>query len=126
LKKLDGQTWTDAVHSNAGGLVRKRYIVRKLPQYLVFHLTRFTRNNFFVEKNPTIVTFPVKNLEMKDYLDSGDNINQMAQLYPEQINENASIVALKKLISKYGTLEDKRAATVVVEKPALVELARYK
>jgi hypothetical protein len=26
------------------------------------------KNNFYMEKNPTIVTFPVKNLELRDYL----------------------------------------------------------
>jgi len=29
---------------------------------------RFKKNNFFFEKNRTIVTFPVKNLEMRDYI----------------------------------------------------------
>jgi hypothetical protein len=29
---------------------------------------RFTKNNFFIEKNPTLVTFPVKNLDLKDAL----------------------------------------------------------
>lgn len=29
-------------------------------------LQRLTKNNFFVEKNPTIVNFPVKNWEVKD------------------------------------------------------------
>lgn len=35
-------------------------------RYLIFHLARFTKNNFYVEKNPTIVNFPVKNLELRD------------------------------------------------------------
>ena len=29
-------------------------------------MRRFTKNNFFVEKNPTIVNFPVKNLKLRD------------------------------------------------------------
>jgi len=29
---------------------------------------RFTKNNFFIEKNPTLVTFPVKNLDLKEAL----------------------------------------------------------
>lgn len=45
---------------------RKQYRIVQLPEYLVCHLKRFTKNTWFVEKNPTIVTFPVKNLEMKD------------------------------------------------------------
>ena len=31
----------------------------------VRHLQRFTKNNFFLEKNPTIVNFPLNNLEMR-------------------------------------------------------------
>jgi len=33
---------------------------------MVLHMRRFTKNNFFVEKNPTIVNFPVKNLKLQD------------------------------------------------------------
>eukprot|EP00798_Chlamydomonas_sp_ICE-L_P031404 gene31404-6570_t len=35
---------------------------------MCLHMKRFTKNNFFVEKNPTIVNFPVKNLELKDII----------------------------------------------------------
>lgn len=47
---------------------RKKYIITAdgIPKFLILHIKRFTKNNFFVEKNPTIVNFPVKNLEMKD------------------------------------------------------------
>lgn len=48
--------------------LKKTYCIDALPPYLIFHVKRFTRNNFFVEKNPTIVNFPVKNLELRDYL----------------------------------------------------------
>ena len=48
--------------------LKKKYHVQSLPPYLIFHVKRFTRNNFFVEKNPTIVNFPVKNLEVRDCL----------------------------------------------------------
>lgn len=37
----------------------KRFQLTKLPPYLVFCIKRFTKNNFFVEKNPTIVNFPI-------------------------------------------------------------------
>ncbi|CAH0477414.1 unnamed protein product [Peronospora belbahrii] len=48
--------------------LKKTYRIDTLPVYLIFHVKRFTRNNFFIEKNPTIVNFPVKNLELRDYL----------------------------------------------------------
>ena len=40
----------------------------RLPRYLIVHHKRFTKNNFFMEKNPTIVTFPVKNLQLSDHI----------------------------------------------------------
>ncbi|XP_021294510.1 U4/U6.U5 tri-snRNP-associated protein 2 isoform X2 [Herrania umbratica] len=64
LKKFDGETVTTTVRPPA----RMRYRVTRLPQYLILHMGRFTRNNFFREKNPTLVNFPVKNLELKDYI----------------------------------------------------------
>lgn len=66
LQKFDGSTWTDTVTKDAH--LRKRYRIKQLPQYLVLHLARFTKNNFTIEKNPTIVTLPVRNLEMRDYI----------------------------------------------------------
>ncbi|GBG91782.1 hypothetical protein CBR_g53671 [Chara braunii] len=63
LKKFDGETVHETVKTG-----RKRYKISRLPQYLVLHMKRFTKNNFFIEKNPTLVNFPVKNLELKDYL----------------------------------------------------------
>ncbi|KAG8387673.1 hypothetical protein BUALT_Bualt02G0045800 [Buddleja alternifolia] len=45
---------------------RMRYRVAKLPQYLILHMRRFTKKNFVVEKNATLVNFPLKNLELKD------------------------------------------------------------
>lgn len=65
LKKFDGETVTEVVRPNPA---RIRYRVTKLPQYLILFMRRFTKNNFFIEKNPTLVNFPVKNLELKDYI----------------------------------------------------------
>ncbi|KAI3440493.1 uncharacterized protein J3R85_003571 [Psidium guajava] len=65
LKKFDGEAVTEVVRPR---LARMRYRVMRLPRYLILHMRRFTKNNFFVEKNPTLVNFPVKNLELKDYI----------------------------------------------------------
>ena len=61
LKKFDGQHTSDDIKAG-----RRRFRLTKLPSYLVLHIKRFTKNNFFIEKNPTIVNFPVKNLELRD------------------------------------------------------------
>ncbi|KNC79257.1 hypothetical protein SARC_08342 [Sphaeroforma arctica JP610] len=44
------------------------YKIKQLPRYLIVYIKRFTKNNFFLEKNPTIVNFPVKNLDLKDFV----------------------------------------------------------
>ena len=43
---------------------RRRFRGTRLPRFLVLHVRRFLKNQFFREKNPTIVNFPVKNLEL--------------------------------------------------------------
>jgi len=46
----------------------KKYQLTKLPPYPIFHFKRFSKNKFFTEKNPTIVNFPCKNLDIADYV----------------------------------------------------------
>lgn len=65
LAKYDGRTWTD-LPGNV--LQRKQFTITRLPRYLVLHMRRFRRNNFFKEKNPTIVNFPLQGLDMRDYV----------------------------------------------------------
>ncbi|CAI0440101.1 unnamed protein product [Linum tenue] len=65
LKKFDGETITEVVRPH---IARMKYRVTRLPRYIILHMQRFKKNNFFIEKNPTIVNFPVKNLELKDYI----------------------------------------------------------
>ncbi|BBH02699.1 Ubiquitin C-terminal hydrolases superfamily protein [Prunus dulcis] len=52
LKKFDGETLIEVVRPR---IARMRYRVTRLPQYLILHMRRFTKNNFF-------------NLELKDYI----------------------------------------------------------
>lgn len=56
LERYNGTKYTDVLKS--GYQQRKRYSLTRLPQFIIFHLSRFTKNNFYMEKNPTIVTFP--------------------------------------------------------------------
>ncbi|KAL7292177.1 hypothetical protein TKK_0014132 [Trichogramma kaykai] len=46
----------------------KRFEIRKLPPYVILYIKRFTKNTFFVEKNPTIINFPIKNIDFGDIL----------------------------------------------------------
>lgn len=63
LEKFDGETIAFGLK---GSLEKKTYRIKSLPQFLVLHIARFTKNNFFVEKNPTIVSFPITNLDLSD------------------------------------------------------------
>jgi U4/U6.U5 tri-snRNP-associated protein 2 len=67
LKKFDGLTFSDAL-SRSGLAQRKQYRLLKLPKYLILHLARFKTNRYSREKNPTIVAFPVKNLDLGSYV----------------------------------------------------------
>ncbi|KAI9334707.1 u4/U6.U5 tri-snRNP-associated protein 2-like protein [Obelidium mucronatum] len=63
LEKYDGVTDKEYTQSI------KRFRLTKLPQFLIFHIKRFTKNNFTTEKNSTIVNFPIRGVDMREYLD---------------------------------------------------------
>nr|GAT61339.1 spindle pole body protein [Mycena chlorophos] len=64
LAKYDGKTFQES----AGQL--RRYKCQRLPPYIILHFKRFTKNQFVEEKNPTIVNFPLRGLDFKDYVDA--------------------------------------------------------
>jgi U4/U6.U5 tri-snRNP-associated protein 2 len=54
---------------------RKRYrLLHPLPPYLLFHIKRFSQNKFISERNPTIVTFDARNLDMAPYVEPNPQI----------------------------------------------------
>ncbi|KAK7954499.1 snRNP assembly factor [Apiospora saccharicola] len=64
LSKYDGRTAQEQ-HAQ-----RKRYrLMHPLPPYLVFHVKRFSTNKFVSERNPTIVTFDARNLDVSPYVE---------------------------------------------------------
>ncbi|CAK9301107.1 unnamed protein product [Gordionus sp. m RMFG-2023] len=46
----------------------KRFELTRLPPYLILCFKRFTKNTFYLEKNPTIVNFPIQDVEMAEYI----------------------------------------------------------
>lgn len=64
LAKYDGHT----TQESAGHL--RRFKCQQLPDYIILHFKRFTKNVFVEEKNPTIVNFPLRGLDFRDYLDA--------------------------------------------------------
>eukprot|EP00039_Didymoeca_costata_P007298 m.98366 g.98366 ORF g.98366 m.98366 type:complete len:558 (+) comp13632_c0_seq1:32-1705(+) len=71
LNKFDGVT--EKEYKTHKDLIVKKFRLTQLPKYLIVHLGRFTKNTFFTEKNPTVVTFPISNLILRDYLDIDEN-----------------------------------------------------
>ncbi|KIJ32696.1 hypothetical protein M422DRAFT_35742 [Sphaerobolus stellatus SS14] len=63
LSKYDGLTTQETL----GTL--KRYKLLRLPPYVILHFKRFTKNNFVEEKNPTIINFPLRGMDFREYLD---------------------------------------------------------
>ncbi|KII66179.1 U4/U6.U5 tri-snRNP-associated protein 2 [Thelohanellus kitauei] len=59
----------------------KRFIIIKLPKYLILHVKRFSHNYFFDEKNPTIVNFPLKGLDLSGYLHPGYRTDAKSSIY---------------------------------------------
>eukprot|EP00656_Telonema_subtile_P005449 TRINITY_DN1247_c0_g2_i3.p2 TRINITY_DN1247_c0_g2~~TRINITY_DN1247_c0_g2_i3.p2 ORF type:complete len:352 (+),score=142.86 TRINITY_DN1247_c0_g2_i3:895-1950(+) len=81
LQKFDGHTETVMFNGDI-----KNYQITKLPPYLVFHYKRFSSNKYFTEKNPTIVNFPVRNLDIQDYtlgVGVGFRFNLLANVFHE-------------------------------------------
>jgi len=58
----------------------KRYHITRLPNYLIFHIKRFTKNNWAKEKNPTIVNFPIKGIDLSDFSDD-PTVEKMGSQY---------------------------------------------
>ncbi|RCH80337.1 U4/U6.U5 tri-snRNP-associated protein 2, partial [Rhizopus stolonifer] len=50
----------------------RKYSITRLPQFLIFHIKRFNKNNWSHEKNPTIVNFPIKNIDMSHFTSDPD------------------------------------------------------
>ena len=75
LSKFNGATETSSKDS------LKWHRILSLPRYLILHIKRFGKNNWETEKNPTVVHFPVANLDVGE----GKTIIHLA---PQIVNTN--------------------------------------
>ncbi|GAA5892406.1 hypothetical protein JCM5296_003590 [Sporobolomyces johnsonii] len=69
LAKYNGLTTQES-----GGVLR-RFKITRLPPFLILHIKRFTSNRFLEEKNPTIVNFPLRGVDMSDYVDASQPLS---------------------------------------------------
>jgi U4/U6.U5 tri-snRNP-associated protein 2 len=59
---------------------RKRYrLQHPLPPFLLFHIKRFTKNKFVSERNPTIVTFQPRALDMSPYVEPNPSLHPVGE-----------------------------------------------
>jgi U4/U6.U5 tri-snRNP-associated protein 2 len=72
LKKFNGATEKEYKTHRESYI--KKFELTKLPPYIILCIQRFTKNNFFVEKNPTIVNFPIKDIDMAEFLSSDPKV----------------------------------------------------
>ncbi|PIC48046.1 hypothetical protein B9Z55_007172 [Caenorhabditis nigoni] len=66
LEKFDGKT--EKEYRTYNDNIMKRYELLKLPEFLIISYKRFQKNQWFVEKNPTIVNFPIVNVDLYECL----------------------------------------------------------
>ena len=74
LRKYDGVKPAEQLST------RKRYrLLHPLPPFLCFHVKRFSANKFVPERNPTIVTFPVRSLDMAPYIEPNPSVHPIGE-----------------------------------------------
>lgn len=118
LRKFDGRSVNTVL--TAGARERRRYRLAELPPYLLLHIKRFTKNNFFVEKNPTIVTFPIQGLDLSPYLteEARKKLAEQQAALPTDLS-SASVKELRAVLARAGKTDGG-----VVDKTELVARAR--
>ncbi|KAK3727510.1 hypothetical protein QZH41_018373, partial [Actinostola sp. cb2023] len=72
LSKFDGTT--EKEYKTYKELFIKKFELTKLPPYLMTCFRRFAKNTFFTEKNATVVNFPVKAIDMAEYLSTDPKV----------------------------------------------------
>lgn len=110
LSKYDGVKAQEQLNT------RKRYrLLHPLPPYLLFHIKRFSKNKFVSERNPTIVTFDARNLDMSPYVEPNPQYQRPGEPIWYDLVANIVHEAVR---GKEGTVEgedEKRAWKVQVQ-----------
>ena len=118
LAKFDSRTL-----SYPAPLTRTRHSLTRLPAYLIVHYQRFASNAFFTEKNPTLVTFPLKGLDLRDLVvdrESNAGRKEVADMGVKELMEEArrwevdvnGAVEVSELRERVGAARRARESTV--------------
>lgn len=109
----------------------KKFELIQLPQFIILYIKRFTKNTFFVEKNPTIVNFPVKGIEFGDLLTDelrakhkhGTTYDLMANIVHDGSPEKGSykVHVLHKASGKWYEMQDLHVTEILPQMITLTE-----
>jgi U4/U6.U5 tri-snRNP-associated protein 2 len=121
LKKFDGVTVERGIDPATKREFERTYTITRLPRYLLLHYQRFHENNWFFEKNPTLVNFPLQRMDMRPYTSpsSADAVDLTAENGPSSTTEALRalpVAELKRLARAKGVPNVDR----IVEKDELV------
>ncbi|KAF2198143.1 U4/U6.U5 tri-snRNP-associated protein-like protein [Delitschia confertaspora ATCC 74209] len=87
----------DGIHSQEKMKNRVRYrLLHPLPPYLLFHIKRFSKNKFVSERNPTIVTFPTRSLDMSPFVEPNPSLYPPGEPIWYDLVANVTHEAVKK------------------------------
>ncbi|GJC93449.1 ubiquitin carboxyl-terminal hydrolase [Colletotrichum higginsianum] len=91
----------DGIHAQEHLAQRKRYrLLHPLPPYLVLHVKRFSQNKFVSERNPTIVTFDPRGLDVSPYVEP--NTSEWPPASPSVANVVHEAVRAKEDVADSG------------------------
>jgi U4/U6.U5 tri-snRNP-associated protein 2 len=121
LSKFDGDTVTEALKGQYRET--RTYRLLRLPAFLLLAAKRFTRNAFFTERNPTVLTFPTRNLEMRPYAEAGGAEGATGALPSDAAVGAMSVPALRALIAAHAP-RGAPPGPLPIEKEELVRAAR--
>lgn len=127
LAKFDGVTTIEQKTYKENFL--KRYELYRLPKYLILCFRRFTKNTFYLEKNPTIVNFPVSNIDLHELLSAQNkklNPNAVYDLIANIVHDgqpNKGTYRCHKLNKKRGAWYEMQDLHVIDVLPQMITLS---
>ncbi|CAD7971168.1 unnamed protein product [Amoebophrya sp. A25] len=130
LEKYNGEKAHESIAKSGEARQIRKFSLRKLPPYLIFQIKRFKHNGYFVEKNPTIVNFPLKDLDLRNYLQPAavalnpeTRYNLVASVTHEGKPKGGAykIHVSHKALEKWHEIQDLRVTEVLPQAVALAE-----
>mmetsp|Transcript_5509 Transcript_5509/g.5938 ORF Transcript_5509/g.5938 Transcript_5509/m.5938 type:complete len:503 (+) Transcript_5509:36-1544(+) len=123
LKKFDGMTYQTSLKNQ-----RTKMRINKLPKYLIINYKRFVKNNFYVEKNPTIVNFPINNFDLRQHVWLNDptqrtNYNLVANICHEGKQKGGiyKVHVRHKALDQWFEIQDLQVTPILPQQVALSE-----